>query len=211
MVISFLISAVLGYLIGSVNTSIVLSRLKNNDIRKHGSGNAGATNTLRVMGKTAAALVIVGDALKAVISILVSYYIAKRMNLGEETAIYCKYIAAFFTVIGHNFPVYFGFKGGKGILTSVAVIFMLDWKIGIMVLLVGVILIVLTKYVSVGSIAGCILYPLFCIAFYSGAALIYEKMQIVLATILGIIGVLRHSSNIKKLLNGTESKLGSKK
>ena len=145
MVISFVISAVLGYLIGSVNTSIVLSRLKNNDIRKHGSGNAGATNTLRVMGKTAAAVVVIGDALKAVISILLSYFIAKGLNLGEETATYCKYIAAFFTVIGHNFPIYFGFKGGKGILTSVTVIFMLDWRIGIMVLLVGVILIALTK------------------------------------------------------------------
>lgn len=210
MVWAFLISAVLGYLIGSVNSSIVLSKLKNNDIRQHGSGNAGATNTLRVMGKTAAVLVSLGDALKAVVSILLAWLAAYLLKQGPDIIAYCKYIAALFTVLGHNFPVFFGFKGGKGILTSVAVMFMLDWRIALIVLLIGVMLIVLTRYVSLGSIAGCTLYPLFALAFYSGEPLLYKKMQIVLAVILGLLGIWRHKKNIQKLLKGTESKIGEK-
>lgn len=210
MVWAFLISAVLGYLIGSVNSSIVLSKLKNNDIRQHGSGNAGATNTLRVMGKTAAVLVSLGDALKAVVSILLAWLAAYLLKQGPDIIAYCKYIAALFTVLGHNFPVFFGFKGGKGILTSVAVMFMLDWRIALIVLFVGVMLIVLTRYVSLGSIAGCALYPLFALAFYSGEPLLYKKMQIVLAVILGLLGIWRHKKNIQKLLKGTESKIGEK-
>ena len=210
MVWAFLISAVLGYFIGSVNSSIVLSKLKNNDIRQHGSGNAGATNTLRVMGKTAAVLVSLGDALKAVVSILLAWLAAYLLKQGPDIIAYCKYMAALFTVLGHNFPVFFGFKGGKGILTSVAVMFMLDWRIALIVLFVGVMLIVLTRYVSLGSIAGCVLYPLFALAFYSGEPLLYKKMQIVLAVILGILGIWRHKKNIQKLLKGTESKIGEK-
>lgn len=210
MVWAFLISAVLGYLIGSVNSSIVLSKLKNNDIRQHGSGNAGATNTLRVMGKTAAVLVSLGDALKAVVSILLAWLAAYLLKQGPDIIAYCKYMAALFTVLGHNFPVFFGFKGGKGILTSVAVMFMLDWRIALIVLFVGVMLIVLTRYVSLGSIAGCVLYPLFALAFYSGEPLLYKKMQIVLAVILGLLGIWRHKKNIQKLLKGTESKIGEK-
>ena len=210
MVWALFISAVLGYLIGSVNTSIVLSKLKKNDIRKHGSGNAGATNTLRVMGKTAAAFVLLGDALKAVVSILLAWLVAYLFRQGPDIVAYCKYIAALTTVLGHNFPVFFGFRGGKGILTSVAVMFMLDWRIALIVLFVGVMLIVLTRDVSLGSLAGCALYPLFALAFYSSEPLLYKKMQIVLALLLGLLGIWRHKSNIKKLLAGTESKIGEK-
>lgn len=210
MVLSFIVSAILGYLIGSVNSSIILSKIKKNDIRKHGSGNAGATNTLRVMGKGAAALVVLGDALKAVVSILLAYFITIKIGEGVETATYAKYIAALFTVLGHNFPVFFGFRGGKGIITSVAVIFMLDPRVGIIVLTVGVLLIVLTRYVSVGSMTGCALYPLFTIAFNTNEPVLYKKMHIVLAIILGVLGILRHKDNIKKLLSCTESKIGEK-
>lgn len=210
MGLSLIISSVLGYLIGSINTSIILSKAKKNDIRNHGSGNAGATNTLRVMGKGAAALVLLGDALKAVVSILLAWLVATRLHQGAETIAYSKYLAALFTVIGHNFPVFFGFKGGKGIITSVAVIFMTDWRIGIIVLLVGVLLIVLTRFVSVGSLSGCVLYPLFVFAFNSGEPILYKEMQLVLAIILGLLGIFRHKNNIEKLLKGTESKIGEK-
>ena len=188
MVWALFISAVLGYLIGSVNTSIVLSKLKKNDIRQHGSGNAGATNTLRVMGKTAAAFVLLGDALKAVVSILLAWLVAYLSRQGPDIVAYCKYIAALTTVLGHNFPVFFGFRGGKGILTSVAVMFMLDWRIALIVLFVGVMLIVLTRYVSLGSLAGCALYPLFALAFYSSEPLLYKKMQIVFSASFGAVG-----------------------
>lgn len=210
MTLSLIISAISGYLIGSINTSIVVSKFKKNDIRNHGSGNAGATNTLRVMGKTVAALVLFGDALKAVVAILLAQFIANKFQLGADVVAYCKYVAAFCVILGHNYPLYFGFRGGKGIFSSVAVMFALDWRIGLIVTLVGILQIVLTRYVSLGSITGCILYPLFCIAFYSGDAPTYMKMQVILAVLMGGLGVLRHRSNIKKIMQGTESKIGEK-
>ncbi len=210
MIWALVLSALEGYLLGSVNSSIVLSKLKKNDIRQHGSGNAGATNTLRVMGKGAAAVVVLGDALKAVITFVVAIFIAKAFSFNDELTMYCKYLAAFFTVIGHNFPVFFGFKGGKGILTSTTVIFLFDWRIGLMVLLVGLALIVLTRYVSVGSMAGCALYPLFVYAFNSGEVYFYRKLQLLLAVLLGALGIFRHRTNIKKLLKLEESRIGEK-
>ncbi len=210
MIWALILSALEGYLLGSVNSSIVLSKLKKNDIRQHGSGNAGATNTLRVMGKGAAAVVILGDALKAVVTFLVAIFIARAFSLNDEVTTYCKYLAAFFTVIGHIFPVFFGFKGGKGILTSTTVIFLFDWRIGLIVLLVGLALIVLTRYVSVGSMAGCVLYPLFVFAFNSGETLMYRKLELVLAVLLGALGIFRHRANIKKLLKLEESRIGEK-
>lgn len=210
MVLSLIISSILGYFIGSINTSIVFSKLKKNDIRQHGSGNAGATNTLRVMGKGAAALVLLGDGLKAVIAILLAWWVASLLRLGPDGIAYSKYLAALFTVLGHNFPVFFGFRGGKGIITSVAVMYMLDWRVATIALLLGVLVIVLTRYVSLGSMTGCVMYPVFVFVFYRGDMLLHEKMHLVLALILGALGIWRHRSNIKKLIKGTESKIGEK-
>ena len=210
MVWALVLSAIEGYLIGSVNTSIIISKLKKQDIRKQGSGNAGATNTLRVMGKAFAAMVVAGDALKAVISVLLAWGIAKWFNQGVDMIAYCKYIAALFTVLGHNYPVFFGFKGGKGILTSTTIIFMLDWRIGILVLSAGLFMIVLTRFVSVGSLLGCVLYPMFVFAYLDGETAIYKWAHLVLALILGILGIVRHKNNIKKLVRGEESKIGVK-
>ena len=211
MIWAFLICALEGYLIGSINSSIVLSKLKKNDIREHGSGNAGATNTLRVMGKSAAVVVVLGDALKAVVTFLLAWLIGHSFGLDAAGTQYCKYIAALFTILGHNFPVFFGFKGGKGILTSTTIIFLFNWQIGIMVLLVGVALIVLTRYVSVGSLVGCVLYPMFVLSFNSGETYFYKKAHLILALVLGILGIWRHKSNIKKLLKGKESRIGEQK
>lgn len=210
MTASLILSIIIGYLVGSINTSIILSKIRKDDIRNHGSGNAGATNTLRVMGKIAAALVVLGDALKAVITILLARWIATGFHQSPDIVMYCQYLAAFFTVIGHNFPVFFRFRGGKGIITSVAVIFMFDWRIGLIALAVGVILIALTRYVSLGSLSGCVIYPVFVALLNIGEPLFYKKMQFVLAFLLGILGIWRHRSNIIKLIKGTESKIGEK-
>ena len=210
MVLALILSALEGYLIGSINTSIIVSKLKKQDIREHGSGNAGATNTLRVLGKAAAAFVTIGDALKAVISILLAWGIAVWLGESAETIAYCKYLAAFFTVIGHNYPLFFGFKGGKGIVTSTTVIFMMDWRIGIMVLAVCLFVIVMTRYVSVGSMLGCLLYPLFVLSYLEGETILYKKLHLLLAVVLGVLGLFRHRSNIKKLLKGEESQVGKK-
>ena len=210
MTLSLLISSILGYLIGSINTSIVFSKMKKNDIREHGSGNAGATNTLRVLGKGAAALVLLGDGLKAVISILLAWWVAHLFGQDAAGVAYSKYFAALFTVLGHNFPVFFGFRGGKGIVTSIAVMYMLDWRVATIALLLGVLVIVFTRFVSLGSMTGCLMYPVFVFVFSRGDIALYEKRHLVLALILGALGIWRHRSNIKKLLSGTESKIGEK-
>ena len=210
MVIAAIITVISAYLIGSINTSIIISKIKKNDIRTHGSGNAGATNTLRVMGKTAAVAVVIGDALKAFLAAGAAALVAKWFLVTYPNTLILKYLAVVAVVIGHNFPVFFGFRGGKGIVTSVAVIFTIDWRLGIIVLGVGVIAIILTRFVSLGSLIGCILFPLVCYVRYMDVPWSYEKAVIVPAIFLGILGIIRHKNNIKKLMNGTERKVGEK-
>ncbi len=211
MVLACILTIVSAYLLGSINTSIILSKAKKNDIRTHGSGNAGATNVLRVMGKAAAALVVIGDAVKAFIAVGVAALIGKWLGILYPQTLVLKYLAVTFVVIGHDFPLYFGFRGGKGIVTSVAIIFALDWRLGIMVLGTGVLCIVLTRFVSLGSLVGCVIFPLFCIAMHMDALFSYEAAVIIPALFLGALGVWRHMSNIKKLMSGTEHKIGEKK
>ena len=211
MLLAIVLTAVLSYLAGSINTSLIVSKFKKRDIRKEGSGNAGATNALRVLGKATAAIVIIGDALKAFVAVLISWIVAYYLNIPAPESLVLKYIAITLVVIGHDFPVFFGFKGGKGIVTSVACIFAIDWRVGIMVLGVGLLAIVLTRFVSLGSIIGCVLFPLFAYAIHMGDSVSYEKMVIIPAILLGALGVVRHRSNIKKLLSGTENKVGEKK
>lgn len=210
MLLALIITIALSYLVGSINTSIIISKIKKNDIRSHGSGNAGATNTLRVMGKAAAAGVVAGDALKAFIAAVLASYVAAWCGISYPNTLVLKYFALVFVVIGHNFPLYFGFHGGKGIVTSVAVIFAIDWRLGIIVLGVGVVAIILTRYVSLGSLIGCILFPLVCYVRYMDMPMSYEKLVIIPALILGILGIIRHKDNIKKLMSGTERRIGEK-
>ena len=211
MLTACIITLIAAYLLGSINTSIILSKAKKNDIRTHGSGNAGATNVLRVMGKAAAALVVIGDAVKAFIAVGVATLIGKWLGIEYPNTLILKYISVIFVVICHDFPVFFGFRGGKGIVTSVAIIFALDWRLGIMVLGTGVLCIVLTRFVSLGSLVGCIIFPLFCIAKYMDVPFSYETLVIIPALFLGILGAWRHKSNIEKLISGTERKIGEKK
>ena len=210
MIIAGIITVIAAYLLGSINTSIIISKIKKNDIRTHGSGNAGATNTLRVMGKAAAVAVVLGDVIKAFLAAILANIIAGWFNILYPDALILKYLALVFVVIGHNFPLYFGFRGGKGIVTSVAIIFAIDWRLGIIVLGVGVIAIILTRYVSLGSLIGCVLFPLVCYVRYMDAPWSYEKAVIIPAVFLGILGILRHKNNIKKLMTGTERKIGEK-
>ncbi len=211
MLLACILTIISAYLLGSINTSIILSKAKKNDIRTHGSGNAGATNVLRVMGKAAAALVVIGDAVKAFVAVGIAALIGKWLGILYPDALILKYLAVIFVVIGHDFPLYFGFRGGKGIVTSVAIIFALDWRLGIMVLGTGVLCIVLTRFVSLGSLVGCVIFPLFCIAKYMDVPYSYETLIIIPAAFLGILGAWRHKSNIKKLMSGTENKIGEKK
>jgi len=191
-----LASGVVGYLLGSINTSILVGKFYEVDVRKHGSGNAGMTNVLRTLGKGAALLVLIGDVLKGVISCLIGLYLAGDIGvMAGGTA----------AVLGHNWPVYFGFKGGKGALTSITVVFMMDWRIGLIIVGIFIILVALTRYVSLGSIIGAVMFPILAILFNRSTEFV------VFALVLGLLAIARHHSNIKRLMNGTESKFGMKK
>ena len=148
-----LICLVIGYCIGCIETAYVVGKLWRVDLRKHGSGNLGTTNTLRVLGKKAGAIVFIGDILKSVIAFMLCR--AVFADHGTVAGL-CGSAGA---VLGHNFPFYLNFKGGKGISTSAAVIFMLDWRVGIIVLVGALLVMVLTRYISLGSMVGALLFP----------------------------------------------------
>lgn len=195
----FVIIAIAGYLFGSVSFAVVIGKLMyNTDVREQGSKNAGATNVLRTLGKKAAALVTLGDVLKGVIAFIVGSWLGSFAGDRELAAVICGFSA----VLGHNYPVFFKFKGGKGVLTSLALTIMLDWRAAIIGLVVFAIVVIITRYVSLGSLLGtvadaatiCILHsdkPIFYITAILAAALIFVK----------------HRANIKRLLNKTESKI----
>lgn len=189
------ISAVIGYLIGSINSSVVIGKLYKTDVRTHGSGNAGLTNTFRVLGRKAALFVLLGDVLKGIIACLIGLAITKDGII----------VAGTFAVVGHNWPVYFNFKGGKGILTSAVVVLMLDWRIGLIALGIFIILVALTKYVSLGSIIASLSVPVSAIIFNKGT------LFIIFAFFLAAMAIYRHRTNIKRLADGTENKLSLSK
>lgn len=196
-VLLIVLTGIIGYLLGSVNSSLVVGKFYGVDVRKHGSGNAGATNTLRTLGKKAAIIATLGDMVKGFIACIIGLLIANEM--GVMTA----GIAA---IIGHNWPIYFKFKGGKGILTSLAVVLMMDWRIALILLGIFIIIVAITRFVSLGSIVATILFPVF-------AATLFAKSTefIIYSAILAAMALFRHRTNIGRIIKGTESKLGAKK
>jgi len=197
-----IICSLIAYLIGSVNTAIILSKLKGEDIRTKGSGNAGATNTLRVMGKKAALLVALFDGIKGVIAILIARIIVKVFGGVSVAPVY---LSALFVMIGHIYPLYFGFKGGKGIMTTIAVVFMLDWRIGLILFGVCIFIMLASGYVSLGSCIGALMFPCLVAAFHWG-----DILFIIVSALIGALAIYKHSSNISRLISGTESKLNFK-
>ena len=162
---------VIAYLLGSVNSSIIVGRFYKIDIREHGSGNAGLTNTLRTLGKKAAAFVLIGDVLKGVLAILIARLLAptaiiNTFNINghiipveKQFTDLAMQIAGVLVIIGNIFPVFYKFKGGKGVLTSITVIFMVSWQVGLACLLVFVVVVALTRYVSLGSVLAAFSFP----------------------------------------------------
>ena len=218
LIFKLIIVAVIGYLLGSVNTSIIVGKFFGIDIRKHGSGNAGATNTLRTLGAMPAVFTFAGDALKGVLACLVGRFvfgwdIDPNISPGMQgffvaTAETGLLVAGIFAILGHNWPIYFGFKGGKGVLTSFAVLLMMDWRIAIILLGVFLVVTAISKYVSLGSIVAAFLYPLFTLVPFFG----HGGWQFLLASsLVAVLIIFRHGANIGRLIRGTESKVFSKK
>ena len=193
---------IISYLLGNISTSyIVAKRLAGVDIRTQGSGNAGSTNVLRTLGKKAGALTFVGDVLKGLIAVLMARLIAYGMNMDQSI---CAYLAVVAVVLGHNYPVFLGFKGGKGVATSLGSMLGMNPFIALICLGFFIIIVAITKYVSLGSILGIGLSPIIM--------LINHNTKGVLITLfLTISVIITHKENIKRLLNGTERKIGEKK
>lgn len=220
-----IITAIASYLIGSINTSIILSKsIYGSDIRTSGSGNAGATNMLRTHGKGIAIATLICDVLKGVVAILLATLAdsflknyAKSASLTAFEAQYIlgnlKYLAGVFVVLGHDFPVFFGFRGGKGVATSLGVALILDWQVGLLIAVIAIVIMAVSRYVSLGSISAAALYPLVLFTYLMGKESTNLKDNIgyiSMAIILALLLIVKHHSNIRKLKNGTENKLFSK-
>lgn len=207
--ITYIIVAIIAYLLGSISFSVIISKkMVGFDVRQKGSGNAGTTNVLRSVGKKAAIITLILDVLKGVVAILVAYIVGKIANNLDKSLLI--QIAGIAVIIGHTFPIFFGFKGGKGIATSLGVLLMTNWNIGLICLVFALVLMVLTRIVSLGSIAAAILFPVLII-FMPSNNYIVEGNYIVYSIILAVLVIYNHRANVKRLLNGTENKLDFKK
>lgn len=214
--LSFAAIAVLSYLLGSLNFGVILSKfIEKDDVRSHGSGNAGSTNMLRNYGKKMAFLTIIGDMLKVFAAIFIAQkiieYTPVNLNLEDFPALIpdlnmtVKSFAGFFCVLGHIFPCFFKFKGGKGVATSGGMVFAIDWRIAVILLIIFIIILLITQYVSLGSISMAVIYPVLIYAFYQSAPLT------IIAVVFTAIVIITHVPNIARLINHTESKINFKK
>lgn len=208
---TYIIVAMIAYLIGSINFSIILSKkMAGFDIREKGSGNAGTTNMLRSVGKKAAIVTLICDVLKGVVAIgiaLLAGVIIK--NLDNSLLVQ---IAGVLVIIGHTFPVFFKFKGGKGIATSLGVLLMINWQIGLICLVFALILMALTRMVSVGSIAAAILFPV--LVLFIGQNYIVASSNwsyLIFSIIIAVLVIFNHRENVKRIFTGTENRISFKK
>ncbi len=209
----YIIVAVIAYLIGSVNFSVLISKkMAGFDVREKGSGNAGTTNMLRSVGKKAAVITLICDILKGVISIAIAIIVGNIVkNIDKELLLQ---IAGITVVLGHTFPIFFGFKGGKGVATSLGVLLMSNWQIGLICLVFAIVLMALTRMVSLGSCAAAVLFPVLTLFINQHYTVLTDgkngRVYFVYSVILAIIVLYNHRSNIKRILNGTENKLSFK-
>jgi glycerol-3-phosphate acyltransferase PlsY len=193
----------LGYLLGSLNTSVIVGKIYGTDITSLGSKSAGLTNTLRLLGKTAAAFVLVGDVLKGIVACLIGLYLGVTIQSGEASDCISLLAAGAGAVIGHNWPVYFAFKGGKGALTAAAVMFMVNWLMALISLGLFVIVIAATRYVSLGTICASIFFVALSFVPAFGGTFYFQIFACLTAAII----IVKHRENIRRLLSGAENKL----
>ncbi|SDR85035.1 acyl-phosphate glycerol-3-phosphate acyltransferase [Paenibacillaceae bacterium GAS479] len=187
------------YLLGSVSFSILIARyIKGIDIRQHGSGNAGATNTLRVLGKGPGILVFALDILKGIAAVWIGRFAAPDVD-------WLPAVCGLAVIAGHNWPIYFRFKGGKGIATAIGVMVSLAFLPALYAGLIAILAIVITRYVSLGSLVFALLTPLFILLLIGLGPIFW------ISFVLCVFAFIRHRTNLVKLFKGTENKLGSKK
>ena len=211
VIIVYAVTALVAYLIGSFNMAILISKYhKLSDIREHGSGNAGMTNMLRIFGRRAATWTFIGDFLKGAIVVFVAREIGKDLQMNLDLA----YIAALFVMLGHIYPLYFKFRGGKGIATALGAMFVLNW-IAFVTIAVGIIpMVFIIKIVSAVCLCGASLYPVlnFVVLLLQGKNFFGEVVPYTFMSLLmALLVFYAHRENIKRLRNGTEPSFGSRK
>lgn len=210
MIAFVLVCIASSYLLGSLNFAIIVSNKRyKDDVRMHGSGNGGTTNMLRTYGKRAAVLTILGDMLKAVVAVTIGCTLL-GLTFGG-------YLCAFFCVLGHVFPIFYRFKGGKGVATSAAAILMLNPFVFLVIIFVFAVIVVGTKYVSLGSVMAALIYPVvlhtvdeITMSWYVTHNTL-PGSDIIFAFLMMVTVVFMHRENIKRLISGTESKISFKK
>ncbi len=200
---AILLCSILPYLLGSLNAAIIVSKYKyHDDIRNHGSGNAGLTNMTRVFGKKGALLTLAGDVAKQFVSVLIGVVLC-----GELGA----YFAGVFCMLGHIAPVYYHFRGGKGVLTAATMVLLIDWQVFLVAFLIFTATVLITRYVSLGSIIGGFSLPgiVYCSAVLRGT---YPSLPAMgFSLFIGLLLIFMHRSNIRRLFEGTENRFRFKK
>ncbi|MBP3435922.1 MAG: glycerol-3-phosphate 1-O-acyltransferase PlsY [Clostridia bacterium] len=227
--LAMLLAAVIAYLLGSVSFAIIVTRcFTGKDIRTYGSGNAGATNVLRSQGKLPALLTFVGDLLKSMLSVWIGGWLLLNLQLSPATAaeagflmydpenlqLIGNYLAGVFCIIGHLYPLFFGFRGGKGVMTTLGMMLLLDWKSALILLGLFVLIVLITRMVSLGSCVAAILLPVMTYVMRTFAY--HQKWPTVafctaVACVIALILLVKHRENIKRIFKGTESKLWGNK
>ena len=205
---TYFIVAIIAYCLGSISFSVLISKkMAGFDVREKGSKNAGSTNVLRTVGKRAAAITLICDILKGVVAVLIAVLLGNIIE-GTDKALLVQ-IAGLLAVLGHTFPVFFKFKGGKGVATALGVLFVANWQIALICLVFALLLMVITKMVSVGSLGAAVLFPV--LTMFIGQNYIVEGSYLIFGILMALVVIYNHRANLKRLANGTENKISFKK
>ena len=210
----YIIIAIISYLIGSINFSVIFSKkFAGFDVREKGSGNAGSTNMLRSVGKGAAALTLICDILKGVVAIGLAILFGNMVQDSNKELLL--QIAGIMVIVGHTYPVFFGFKGGKGVATSLGVLLLSNWQIGLICLVFALVMMALTRMVSLGSCTAAVLFPVLTLFINQHYTVLTEgksgNVYFIYSVILAAIVLFNHRENIKRIYDGTENRLSFKK
>lgn len=208
-----IIGICIGYLCGNFSPGLIFSKLKNTDIRSEGSGNIGTTNVTRTLGKKLGALTLVIDVAKALVPALIMFLVLRGIGVNEPW-FYATYVG-FGAVIGHIFPVFLGFKGGKGIATTLGFMLFTYYPPALICLGLFLVIVLISRYVSLGSVICMIVFPILTLIFLLTGLMWYPFQMGVEIVIMGaidaVICIIKHRENIVRLINGNENKFGSKK
>lgn len=215
MIWACIISGLIAYLLGSISFSVIFTKkLAGFDVREKGSKNAGSTNVLRTAGKKPAILTLICDILKGVVAVFIAFLIGKIFNFDIKGTALLVQIAGVCVIIGHTFPIFFGFRGGKGVATALGVLLVTNWQIGLICLVFALVLMAITRIVALGSIAAAILFPVLCF-FITNNYLVGDGTTrisyLIFGVIMALIVIFNHRSNIQRMATGTENRLIFKK